>query len=47
LKSLGEKKQCFNEYVQLKRNEEKEEERRKFKLVSCWAACVTEAALLG
>jgi len=51
LKSLGEKKQCFNEYIQQKRNEEKEEERRKFKLVgaslhSTYAsvcACVLEA----
>ncbi|KAJ9533372.1 hypothetical protein QJQ45_026392 [Haematococcus lacustris] len=31
LKSLGEKKQAFNEYTQHKRNEEKEEERRKAK----------------
>ena len=33
LKSLGEKKQCFNEYVQQKRNEEKDEERRRLKQV--------------
>lgn len=33
LKALGEKKQCFNEFIQQKRNEEKEEERRKAKQV--------------
>ena len=31
LKSLGEKKQCFNEYVMQRRNDEKEEERRRLK----------------
>lgn len=29
LKTLGERKQTFNEYVQARRNEEKDEERRK------------------
>ena len=44
LKSLGEKKQCFNEYVQQRRNEEKDEERRKTRqvcgLVVCGLGCV-------
>ena len=31
LKSMGEKKQCFNEYVNQRRNEEKEEERRRIR----------------
>ena len=31
LKSLGEKKSCFNEYIIQRKNEEKEEERRKLK----------------
>jgi len=31
LKGLGEKKQCFNEFIQHKRNEEKEDERRRAK----------------
>lgn len=31
LKSMGEKKQCFNEYVTQRRNEEKEEERRRIR----------------
>ncbi|GAX86158.1 hypothetical protein CEUSTIGMA_g13571.t1 [Chlamydomonas eustigma] len=31
LKSLGEKKQCFNEYIIQRRNEEKEEERKRIK----------------
>ena len=31
LQSLGEKKQAFNEYIQQRRNEEKEEERKRFK----------------
>lgn len=44
LKSLGEKKACFNEYLQQRRNQEKEEERKRLKqaredyvqlLVSC------------
>lgn len=31
LKALGERKQAFNEYVQARRNEEKEEERRRLR----------------
>ena len=31
LKSLGEKKQCFNEYLQQRKKFEKEEERMKIK----------------
>ena len=31
LKSLGEKKQCFNEYLQQRKKGEKEEERQKLK----------------
>lgn len=31
LKSLGEKKQCFNEYLQQRKKGEKEEERQRLK----------------
>lgn len=47
LKSLGEKKQCFNEYLQQRKKGEKEEERQRLKRAkeACSPPCVAVATL--
>lgn len=49
LKSLGEKKQCFNEYLQQRKKGEKEEERQRLKRAkeACSPPCVAIATCLN
>lgn len=49
LKSLGEKKQCFNEYLQQRKKGEKEEERQRLKRAkeACsWNPCFCSRSVL-